>query len=236
MSSKQLCAYSLAIILLVNIFAFSPRTTSDVNAQGAGLVSSIINRMERNRSSLRSLRAGISMDKYNAQIRDSDRYQGSVIYMPGSGANSSVRVDWQSPQRETLSVTDGKYMLYRQRLNMVYEGSANSSRNKVSGVLGFGLNISRQQLVSKFEAQYMGEETLHGGVRTSHLMLIPKGGAGYRHAEIWVDSDGMPVQTKVVEKNDDATTIRLLDVQRNARLSNDEFKLQLAGDVKRVRS
>ncbi|MEJ7711600.1 MAG: hypothetical protein WKF84_17470 [Pyrinomonadaceae bacterium] len=40
----------------------------------------------------------------------------------------------------------------------------------------------------------------------------------------------------MVEKNDDATTIRLMDVQRNARLSADEFRLQLPSDVKRVRS
>ncbi len=233
--TKKLSAPTLAVLLILSTLATGPYTTA-ANAQGAGLVTSIINRMERNRAGLRSLRASITMEKWNSQIRDKDDYKGVVIYMPGSGQNTSVRVDWRSPQQEVLAVADGKYTLFRPRLGMAYEGSANSSRNKVSGVLGFGLNISRQQLASKFETQYVGEETLWGGVRTSHLKLVPKGGAGYRHAEIWVDSDGMPVQTKVVEKNDDATTIRLLDVQRNARLSADEFRLQLPSDVKRVRS
>ncbi|MEJ7615531.1 MAG: outer-membrane lipoprotein carrier protein LolA [Pyrinomonadaceae bacterium] len=232
---KKLCAPGLAALLVISALAFNS-STNTASAQGAGLVASIINRMERNRTSLRSLRANITMEKWNSQIRDKDDSKGMVIYMPGSGQNSYVRVDWQYPQKEVLAVADGKYTLYRPRLGMAYEGSANSNRNKVSGVLGFGLNISRQQLASKFETQYVGEETLWGDVRTSHLKLVPKGGAGYRHAEIWVDSDGMPVQTKVVEKNDDATTIRLMDVERNARLSSDEFRLQLDSNVKRVRS
>lgn len=229
---KRLATFGISFILL--FLAIIPRPET-VNAQGAGLVSSIINRMERNRTNLRSLRASISMEKWNSQIRDSDNTRGVMIYMPGAGANSYVRVDWQRPQQETLAVADGQYTLYRPRLNMAYVGSANSKNNKVSGVLGFGLNISRQQLAAKFEPQYMGEETLYGGVRASHLKLIPKTNASYRYAEIWVDAEGMPVQTKVVEKNDDATTIRLMDVQRNARLSADEFRLQLDSSVKRVR-
>jgi outer membrane lipoprotein-sorting protein len=231
---RKLATLSISFALLFTFVAFNA-PTNRANAQGAGLVSSIINRMERNRTNLRSLRAGISMEKWNAQLRDAENYKGMVIYMPGSSQNSFVRIDWRSPAQETLAVADGKYTLFRPRLNMAYEGSASSNKDQVSGVLGFGLNISRQQLSAKFEPQYIGEETLYGGVRVSHLKLIPKTAARYRYAEIWVDAEGMPVQTKVVEKNDDATTIRLTDLQRNARLSTDEFHLQLDGNVKRVR-
>ena len=221
-------------ILAIAAFAVAP---SNASAQSAGLVSSIINRMERNRRDLRSLRAGISMEKYNAQIRDTDKSSGVVIYLPGSGRNSSVRVDWRSPQQETLAVVNGKYTLFRPRLKMAYVGDANSSRGKVSGVLGFGLNVSGQQLRSRYEApQLLGEETLWGGVRTWHLKLVPKGGAGYKYAEIWVDMEGMPVQTKVVEKNDDTTTVRLINVQRNVPIPSGEFNLDLGSDIKKVRS
>lgn len=223
----------LALAVLAASVAAVPTRT---NAQGAGLVSSIINRMERNRRDLRSLRAGISMTKYNAQIRDEDKLSGEVRYLPGSGRNAYVRVDWRSPQQETLAVAGGKYTLFRPRLNMAYVGDANSSRNKVGGVLGFGLNVTRQQLASSYEApQYLGEETLWGGVRTTHLKLVPKGNARFAYAEIWVDGEGMPVQTKVVEKNNDSTTVRLTNVQKNVRLSTDEFSINLPADVKKVR-
>ena len=228
--------FTLGLVALLVVAAVVAVAPPHAAAQGPGLVSSIINRMERNRRDLRSLRAQISMEKYNSQIGDRDKSSGSVSYLPGSGRNPSVRIEWQHPQRETLVVDGGKYLLFRPRLKMVYEGSANSNRNKVGGVLGFSLNVSRQQLASSYEPpQYLGEETLWGGVRTTHLKLVPKGGARYKYAEIWVDSDGMPVQTKVVEKNDDSTTVRLTNVQRNARVSSDEFRLELPSDIKRVR-
>ncbi len=31
------------------------------------------------------------------------------------------------------------------------------------------------------------EETLWGGVSTIHLTLVPKGNAGYKYAEVWID-------------------------------------------------
>jgi outer membrane lipoprotein-sorting protein len=231
---KKLATYGLMALLLAASVAISPKTSA--NAQGtAGLISSIINRMERNRQNLKSLRASIGMEKYNAQIRDKDSYYGNLIYVPGSGQKVNVRVDWQKPQKETLAVSDGKYTLFRPRLNTAYVGSANSNKNKVSNALGFGLNISRQQLASKYQPlEYLGEETLNGGVRTHHVKLIPKGNASYKWAEIWVDSDGMPIQTKVVEKNDDATTVRLMNVQKNAQVSTEEFKVHLDANVKRV--
>ena len=232
---KKLFSIGLIAVVLLAVASVGivPRRA---DAQGAGLVTSIINRMERNRRDLKSLRAGISMTKYNAQIRDEDKYSGEVRYMPSGDRNSFVRVDWQYPQRETLAVADGKYTLLRPRLKMAYVGDANSNRNKVSGVLGVGLNISRQQLASAYESpEYLGEETLWGGVRTTHLKIVPKGGARFKYAEIWVDMQGLPVQTKVIEKNDDATTVRLTDVQRNPAISTDEFKVQLGSDIKIVR-
>lgn len=225
--------WSLAVLSLAALF-FSP---AFAHGQSAGLVSSILNRMERNRQSLRSLRAAISMERYNSQIRDADRYTGTVLYLPGSGRNARVRVDWRSPQNEILVVNDGKYTLFRPRLNMAYVGNANSSRSKVSNVLGFGLNVSRREIESRFQTpEYLGEETLWGGVRATHLKLVPKGRASFKHAEIWVDESGMPVQVKVVEKNDDATTVRLTNLQRNVSISPDEFRLQLGSDVKKVQS
>ena len=231
---KKSSVFSLigALALVVSSLAVAP---ASANAQGAGLVSSIINRMDRNRRDLRSLRASIEMEKFNAQIGDRDKYFGGVIYLPGSGQTGSVRVDWQRPQRETLSVKDGQYTLFRPRLNMAYVGSASSKNSKVSGVLGFGLNASSQQLRNNFNVELLGEGTLYGNLHVTWLKLSPKGRAGYRHAEIWVDDAGMPVQTKVIEHNNDSTTVRLTNIQRNARVSSDEFNLQLPSDVKKVR-
>jgi outer membrane lipoprotein-sorting protein len=235
---KKLAPLGLIVALLVGTIAVTISPTS-VHAQGAGLVSSLLNNMERNRRSLTSLRANLSMEKYNAQIRDTDRYSGKVVYKPAAGRSAYVRVDWQKPLGEILAVADGQYTLYKSRLNTAYIGSAkpkSGPSGKMNSALEF-LNMSRQQLVARFEPlQDIYEETLWGGVRTTHIKLVPKAGASYKYAEVWVDGNGMPIQTKVVEKNDDATTVRLTEVERNAGVSLDEFRLQLGSDVKKIKS
>jgi outer membrane lipoprotein-sorting protein len=233
---KRLVPLVILLAVLAGGLITSPKP---VNGQSAGLVSSVLNRMERNRQSLKSLKASLSMEKYNAQLRDKDQYLGSVMYMPASGRNAFVRIEWQRPQHEILAVSNGNFQLYRPRLNQVLVGKANGS---IKGSTGAGgvldmMYMSKQQLETKFQpVQDVREETLWGGVSTIHLTLVPKGNAGYKYAEIWVDSSGMPVQTKIVEKNDDTTTMRLSAVERNLKLSTDEFNLKLDSSVKIVKS
>lgn len=225
--------FMLLAVLTAGFFVSAPKSA---NAQSAGLVSSVLNRMERNRQSLRSLKANLSMEKYNAQLRDSDRYSGTVHYVPGAGRNASVRIEWQKPQHEILAVSNDKFTLFRPRLNMAYVGSSKSKKNSAGGVMEM-MYLSRQQLEARFQpVQDVREETLWGGVSTIHLTLVPKGNASFKYAEIWVDGGGMPVQTKIVEKNGDATTMRLLNMERNPRISSDLFDLKLDSNVKIVKA
>jgi outer membrane lipoprotein-sorting protein len=231
---KKLVPLGILLAVLASALITSPRAA---NGQSAGLVSSVLSRMERNRQSLKSLKASLSMEKYNSQLRDKDQYVGTVMYVPATGRNASVRIEWQKPQHEILAVKDGKYTLFRPRLNVAYVGSSsNSKNNKAGGILDM-MYMSKQQLEAKFQpVQDVREETLWGGISTIHLTLVPKGNASYKYAEIWVDSSGMPVQTKMVEKNDDATTMRLSGMERNAKISSDEFSLKLDSNVKIVKS
>jgi outer membrane lipoprotein-sorting protein len=229
---KKLVLYSLVIALL----AGSAVLPSRANAQGAGLVSSILNKMERNRRDMRSLRAGVLMQKYNAQIKVYDNFQGEVQYVPGAGQDVSVRVDWQKPQREVLAVDGGKYTLFKPRMNMAYQGSTSraSKDSKVSGVLGFGLGMSKAQFNSNYVIELAGEGTLDG----PHVWLLkftPKGNAGFKYAEVWVDDGGMPLQTRVTERNNDSTLVRLLNPQKNVRIDPEAFKLPLGSGVKIVK-
>jgi outer membrane lipoprotein-sorting protein len=229
---KRLVNLVLAILLVAG--ASQLGSSGEAYGQSAGLVSSVLNRMERNRQSLKSLRAGISMQRYNAQLRDSEDYNGTVAYLPASGREASVRIEWRSPQHEILAVNNGKYTLYRPRLGMAYVGSSKSKRN-TGGILEL-MYMSKQQLEARFQpVQDVREETLWGGISTIHLTLVPKGNASFKYAEIWVDSSGMPVQTKIVEKNDDATTMRLTGMEKNPKILGDEFNLKLDSNVRIVK-
>jgi len=229
---KKLIPSTLAALLLVgSIVSSFPRA----NAQ-AGLVSSIMTRLERNRQNLKSLSADINMEKYNAQLRDSDKYYGSVKYIPMAGRSAFVRLEWTKPQHEILAIANGAYVLYRPRLNQALYGTTNSVRSaKDSDVLAL-LNMSAAQLRSRFgELEDVRDENLWGGVSATHFKAVPKAAASYKYIEVWVDKDGMPVQTKMVEKNDDSTTVRLTNVARNQAIDKSVFELKLDSNVKKVK-
>jgi outer membrane lipoprotein-sorting protein len=192
--------------------------------------------MEKNRASLKTLRAGISMVKYNSQLGVEDKYNGVVIYMPTGGRQAAVRIDWSSPRREVLSVNNNKYTIFRPALKVAYTGNASSKGNQARGIMDM-VNMSRQQLETRFQpVKDVREETLWGGVSTIHLTLVPKGDAGYKYAEVWIDNAGMPVQTKIVEKNDDSTTVRLTGMEKNQKISASEFEVKLDPNTKIVKS
>jgi len=231
---KRLIPAGLMVALIVSaLFVFPART----NGQGAGLVSSVLNRLEKNRQTLKTLRAGISVVKYNSQLGVEDKYSGIVIYMPTAGRQAAVRIDWSSPRREVLAVNNNKYTIFRPALNVAYTGDSRRMKdNKANGLMEM-MNMSRQQLEARFQpVKDVREETLWGGVSTIHLTLVPKGSAGYKWAEVWIDSAGMPVQTKIVEKNDDSTTMRLTGLEKNQKISQSEFDVKLDSNVKIVKS
>jgi len=229
-SSGLMLAFILSTLVIV-----TPTTT---NGQGAGLVSSVLNRLEKNRQSLKSLRAGISVVKVNSQIGTEDKYHGVVIYMPGAGRQASVRIDWSSPRKEMLAVKDNKYTIYRPSLGVAYVGDARKMNDNKAGGLMEMLNMSRGQLEARFQpVKDVREETLWGGVSAIHLTLVPKGNASYKYAEVWIDAGGMPVQTKIVEKNDDSTTMRLTALEKNQNnISKNDFDIKLDSNVKIVKS
>jgi outer membrane lipoprotein-sorting protein len=229
---KRLIGLGLGMVVLA---ALAPGSPPNANGQTAGLVSSVLSKLEKNRQSLKSLRASISMEKYNSQLRDKENSYGVIAYVPAAGRNANVRIEWNKPQHEVLTVANSQYLLCRPRLNVCYKGNANSSKAKAGGALDM-MNMSRQQLQARYEPlQDVREESLWGNVSTVHLKLVPKGAASFKYAEIWVDSSGMPVQTKVVEKNDDATTIRLDNLERNAKISSDEFNPKIDPNVKVIK-
>jgi outer membrane lipoprotein-sorting protein len=234
-SMKKFFAPALAALMLVASLAVAPPRAQ---AQGPGLVSSILSKMDRNRRSLASLRAAITMQKYNAQLRDYDTSSGDVQYVAAQGRDANVRVEWTKPAREILAVSGGQYTLYRPRLNQAYQGSTRNagSKGKAGSVIGLALNMSGAQAKNRFNVSYEGEGELYsGGPHVLWLKLTPRGNEGFQFAEVWVADDGMPIQTRVTEKNGDSTLVRLTNIQRNPSISLDTFTLSLPAGTKIVK-
>jgi len=234
-SMKKFLAPALAALMLVATLSVAPPRA---NAQGPGLVSSILSKIDRNRRSLGSLRAAVMMQKYNAQLRDADMYYGDVQYVAGKGRDANVRVDWAKPVQEVLAVSGGQYTLYRPRLKQAYQGLTKNagSKGKAGSVLSFALNMTGAQAKSQYNVSYEGEGELYSGSpHVLWLKLTPRGSESFQFAEVWVTDDGMPIQTRVTEKNGDTTTVRLTNIQRNAQVPGDAFQISLPPGTKIVK-
>ena len=232
---KKFFAPALAALTLLASLSVAP---PPAQAQGPGLISSILNKMDRNRRTLGSMRAAVQMVKYNAQIRTSDEQYGDVAYIAGKGRDANVRVDWKRPVNELLAVSGGQYTLYRPRLNQAYQGSTKNTKGKgaAGNVLSFAFNMTGAQAKSQFDVELVGEGELYrGSPHVWWLKFTPRGNQGFQFAEVWVADDGMPIQSRVTEKNGDTTTVRLTNVQRNARVSPDEIKIELPAGTKIVK-
>src|ERR1051325_3541660 len=172
---KKLFTLSLAAFMLVASLAFN---VQHAQAQGPGLVSSILNKMDRNRRTLSSMRASVYMEKYNSQLHDVDKYTGSVAYVAGKGRDANVRVDWVKPAQEILAVSGGQYTLYRPRLSQAYKGltkDANKGGGKAGGVLSFAFSMTGAQAKSQYNVDYVGEGELYpGSPHVVWLKLTPR--------------------------------------------------------------
>lgn len=219
-----------AFALMLIVFA-----ATETKAQG-NIPNEILKRMEAHRQSLTSLQANVKMAKFNAQLGETDVTEGTTMYLPLKGRDALVRIDWVKPVQETLSVVNKQYVLYRPRLKQAIVGKADQSNKNVKGsnALAF-MNMSREQLKANYNVQYLGEENVSGNVPTWRLKLIPKTPSNYQYAEIWVDINGMPIQAKVVENNDDSTTVLLSNLQKNKALNASVFKVPLGKDVQIIK-
>lgn len=204
--------------------------------QASGQVlNKILTRMDEHNKALTTLRAKVTMVKTNAQLGgDSETNVGKVLYAKGKGRNPYVRIDWEKPE-ESLAVRDGQYVMYRPRLGVAYTGSTSSAPKgeaKSSSALAF-MNMSKAELRANYEVVVVNESTtLSSGVRTWHLKLTPKIKTSYKSAEIWVDPDGMPHQTKIIEQNNDSTTVLLTGLEPNVKLDGSAFQISLPKGTK----
>ncbi len=209
--------------LAVFAVVFVSIAANQTNAQ----ITNILTRMDNHNKALSSLKANVTMSKYNSQLEVSDVTKGKAIYLPRKGKDALVRIDWDDPN-ESMAVVDKKYVIYRPRLKQAYTGSVNSAKGnaKAGNALQF-MSMSRSQLRANYDASILGSGTLSDGTKTDHIELIPKKASDYKSAEIWVDANGMPVQSKITEKNGDTITIMLTNILKNKTIDAKEFSITI---------
>lgn len=208
-------------VALTLMFVFGVFAATETKAQ----LQNILNTMDTHNKLLKSLQADVKMGKYNSQLEENDITEGAIKYLPGSEKNMYVRIDWTKPVVESLAVANGQYVLYTPRRQQAIVGKVDKAQGsaKANGALAF-MSMSKAQLKANYNVKYIGQENV-GTVPTWHLELTPKAAGSYKQADLWVDGNGMPIQAKVIERNNDATTVLLTNLQKNITIQSEDFVL-----------
>lgn len=216
-------------------FFFNTFAVTETKAQT--VVNEILKRMETHRSMLKTLRSDITMDKYNPQLDIHDVKQGNVTYVPGrTERDMYININWTKPVQEELSIVEGEYTIFTPRLKRAIKGKVDAAKNSAGAgnALAF-MSMSKDQLKANYTVKFLGEEAVKSGAQTFHLLLTPKAANKYKSAEIWVDGNGMPVQAKVVENNNDSTSVLLTGLRKNETINAGVFKKKLPKDTKIIK-
>lgn len=205
-------------------------TVTATSAQGP--INEILKRMERHANALKSLSSNVTMSKHDTLLDEYDQKYGNINYLPGKGRNIYLRIDWTRPVKEHLIIVKGKYVLYTPRLKQAIRGKVSQANKntKSGGALAF-MSMSKAQLKTNYQIKFLGVETV-GGVKMWHLHLIPKKKTSYKAADLWVNRNGMPVQSKIIEWNNDSTTIRLSNIKTNISIKATTFIFPFPKDIR----
>ena len=217
----------IAVALAFVFVAFGATAT---NAQ----INEVLKRMDNHYKSLKSLQADISRETYNPQTDDTDKMSGSISLLPGKDTKFSMRLDWEKPRKETISVVNGKYVLFTPGTGQALTGNSGSKNlgNKGGGVLKMLGRMDKAEIKANYDVEYLGQEGISGAVQTWHLRLTPKVKSDFKFADIWVDSSGMPLQVKITQLNNDTDTILLSKLKKNELSDYSIFKLKLPSGTK----
>ena len=228
---KKLSLYSF---LFVGMWVMALISVQNANAQMAPM-GEILKRMDDHNKALMSVQADVTMLKFNPQLNETDTYVGSTSYLPNAKGKRYMRLDWTKPAVEQVSVIGDDYRLYKPSINQVYIGKVNKAKSSAGAgnALGF-MSMNREQLRANYNVVYLGTENA-GGVSTWHLQLTPKIATNYKSAELWVDTNGMPVQAKVFEQNNDTTTVTLQNIRKNVQISASIFVLNIPKGAKEIK-
>lgn len=231
---REVIRYSFLVVAVIAASSIFSVT----EANGQNVINDILKMMENHNKSLQTVQANVRMQKYNPQLDTTDTYIGTTSYIPKTNPKASgrlyMRIDWTSKPVEHISIVGDDYRLYKPGIQTLYYGKVEKAKGSAAAGNAFNfMSMSREQLRANYNIQYVGNENIEGGVQTVRLLLTPKAAASYKTADLWVDGNGMPIQAKVTEKNNDTTTVLLTNIQKNNTISPKIFALDPKG-VKKV--
>lgn len=216
-------AVPAAVVLAVGLVFCGGVVRADAQLSVDKAIRSAVKRYRK----VKRITADAQMRRYDGRLRETDETLGTVLFARGSGRDFSLRVDWKRP-KESLSVHNGTFTLYRERLSTALVGSVRDGIvNRDDGNSLDFLLMSGPEILARYDRSLGGTEKLPDGAITTRIRATPKAKSDYTAADLWIDKRGLIRQIMIFDLTDGHTTITLTNIKKNPRIHPARFEIKL---------
>lgn len=218
--------FATAVLMIAASFSIS---TASPN--GNGKLDEILNNMQKNAASIKTIYAKMDQVKRDLSIGGSEKYNGEIFFKHVGKNNDKVRINYFVPDGQTVWVDSSTITLYQKKINQVIITSRKAAASK-GGEFAFVATpyTSVPDLKRQYDIVYLGDEQ-----GMAKLELTPKGKSSVKKLTMWVDQTmWLPTKYQVIETNNNETTFTLGGVKQNGVISDGTFKPDYPGDAKKV--
>lgn len=219
-------------IFFLLIFAFSA-----VSAFSQSILNEILKRQEQHSKLLKSLQGEISITKSFEGQSEVFYKRGTFYFLPSE--TYALSIDIAKPIKEIFSMYKNEYVFYQTNPSPIflddkaaaYSGKITNSQKNTFILFSLLQNFSRKELRTNYDTVYTGEEKTVNGTPAWHLFLKPKTNGQIKKLDIWIDGNGMPIQSKMLDNTGVSTTISLNNFQKNSAINADKFAVRIPKGV-----
>ncbi|MGB9234085.1 MAG: outer-membrane lipoprotein carrier protein LolA [Terriglobales bacterium] len=217
---------SLAVSLLF--------TAAIAQTQSADL-GHVLSQMDTAAQGFHTAEASFTFDQYTKVVNETDTQKGK-LYFRRQGKDAEMAADFTEPKQYAI-YSGGKAQLYNPKTDTVNEYKADKSRAQVEAFLLLGFGGGGHDLLSTYDVQYLGQETV-AGVTASKLELVPKSKELRNNISkiiLWVDPvQGVSLQQQMFFPGGDYRLAKYSGILLNKKLPDNAFKLKTTGKTKFV--
>lgn len=203
----------------------------------------VLGNMDATSAKFQGFRANLEWVKYVAIVDIKSTEQGVVLARRNKDKSVDLMIEFKTqdgkPYNYFVTVQGSKAQIYRPQIATVEEYDVSKSKDLMDQVLLLGFGPSGSYLKKNYNVTLKGEEEA-AGEETVKLELIPKSEEMKKkipRLEMWVSKTTWhPVQDKLYEQNSgDYRLHTYTDIELNPPLKDSQFRLNLPGNVKKVR-
>jgi outer membrane lipoprotein-sorting protein len=235
---KKLNLRVFALVLFALVIALCPasvRRVSATQAESHWTAQGVLKQLDHSAKGFLSMKADIERTKVTVVVNDKSTESGQIFVR----RDEKMRIEFTQPDARTLLRTGNQVLLYNPKIKRVEEYDLGKHQAEVDQFLLLGFGTPGSELEKGYKVVLIGEEEMDKR-QVLKLELIPKSDNILKQVtkiDIWIDeTTWLPAQQQFFEAgSEDYLLIHYTNVQRNAVISDNEFKPHWPKGVTRVK-